>query len=325
MSELLLKMALLAALTHGIRSLSRAAGPRLGGLLLGLPSTTAVALAGCGRASGIAAATEMAEASLLGLVAAVTLPLAFAQAMAQGHRLAWAILAAVLAYFAVAWSAALLPNVGPAGPLVMAAVAILAAIAYADRIPIPERRRTPESRRLAPSRTRCLVLRTAIPGICLASVTALRELAGIRSAGLFSTFPGMSLTVLIVTYLESSPTEAGRMARTLPSANLGMVAFIAGFRFSTPLVGLGWGTAIGYAMAAPILLAVGWRTQRHRPALLPRRARVIWLNGRPSPRPFLSTRTHWSFAAQHPGPSTTPRHRRLAPRRRLAPLVEPMG
>jgi len=325
MSELLLKMALLAALTHGIRSLSRAAGPRLGGLLLGLPSTTAVALAGCGQASGIAAATEMAEASLLGLVAAVTLPLAFAQAMAQGHRLAWAVLAAVFAYVAVAWSAALLPDVGPVGPLVMATVAILAAIGCADRIAIPERRRRPEPRRIGPSRTRCLVLRTAVPGLCLAAVNAVRELGGIRSAGLFSTFPGMSLTVLIVTYLESSSTEAGRMARTLPSANLGMVAFIAGFRFSAPLVGLGWGTAIGYAMAAPILLAVGWRTQRRGPVLLPRRARVIWLNGRPSPRPFFSTRTHRSFATRHPGPSTAPRHRRSAPRRRLAPLVEALG
>ncbi len=36
----------------------------------------------------------------------------------------------------------------------------------------------------------------------------------------------MTLAVLVVTYLESSPAGGGRMAKSLPSANLGMVAFI---------------------------------------------------------------------------------------------------
>ena len=51
----------------------------------------------CGCERGDRAATWMAEANLLGLVAAVALPLAYAQAVRLGCRLGPALLGAVLA------------------------------------------------------------------------------------------------------------------------------------------------------------------------------------------------------------------------------------
>ena len=74
MCGLLGKCAALTVMIHGFRVLGRLAGPRWSALALGLPSTTAVVLFICGCERGSAAATVMAESSLLGLVAAVALP-----------------------------------------------------------------------------------------------------------------------------------------------------------------------------------------------------------------------------------------------------------
>jgi hypothetical protein len=316
MSELLLKMAMLAALTHGIRAASRIAGSRRGSLLLGLPSTTAVALVSCGQAYGIAGASEMAEASLYGLIAAVALSLAFARALSAGRRLLWSASAAVVAYLAVASGTWVVPEPGPAGRVILATLAVLAACRQAERMEqAPGRRGSGGT-----SPVRCLVLRTAVPVACLAAIAVLRESAGIRWAGLLSTFPGMTLAVLIVTYLESGPAEASSLARALPSANLGMIAFVAAFRFGCPAVGLGWGTAFGYLLASATLLAVGgW--------IPPTPSRMVWVRLAASGRlRRITVEPALWIAASRRRIHARARGTRPAPRpRRLSPLVEPIG
>ena len=84
------------------------------------------------------------------------------------------------------------------------------------------------------------------------------EMFGPGMAGLMSTFPVMSMTVLVMTHLESGPSSALQMARALPAGNLGMVAFLAAFRFGCPLLGLFWGTVAGYALALAILALIIW-------------------------------------------------------------------
>ncbi len=73
---------------------------------------------------------------------------------------------------------------------------------------------------------------------------------------MLSTFPGLTLAVLVVTHLEAGPAVASRMARSLPPANLGMIAFLAVFRFCGPAIGLAGGTACGYAGSILTLLVV---------------------------------------------------------------------
>ncbi len=76
----LMQMAVLVAMTHGFRVAGRWVGPRRGGLLTGLPSTTALVLVGCGLERGVDEAVVAAEACLVGLVAAAALfPLAYAE------------------------------------------------------------------------------------------------------------------------------------------------------------------------------------------------------------------------------------------------------
>ena len=114
MYGLLVKCAALTVMIHGFRALGRLAGPRWSALALGLPSTTAVVLFICGCERGSAAAATMAESGLLGLVAAVALPLAYAQAVRLDWRLSLAMASAVGGYLLVASTLGSLPAVGGA-------------------------------------------------------------------------------------------------------------------------------------------------------------------------------------------------------------------
>ncbi len=250
-SQLLVKCVVLILVVHGLRAVGRRIGPRASGLILGLPSSTAVILLLCGHERGATVAAEMAGASILGLVAAVCVPLAYAQAVARGWRLPGSIAAALTAYFVVAMGmGALRP--GPAYECLGISVGgILLASFIAGRIDASIE--TPDSFRR--SARWSALLRTAIPVAYVIVVGIAGTAASPSCAGLVGTFPSMSTVLLIVTHLEEGPADASRIARTLPLANLSTAAFLAVFRFGCPALGLVWGTVCGFA-AALINLAV---------------------------------------------------------------------
>jgi len=306
MSSLVLKAVFLVMVTHGIRWLGRRLGPRRGGLILGLPISTALVLVTCGHERGLDDSAEMAEACLLGLVGAVVLPLAYARVLGFGGRLPAATAAAIGAYVAVAWGFSLLPPPGALACLAIAIAAVLAACRASKRIPTAKAGRGS----LVPSHVHCLALRTAVPVAYLVIVETLRNSCGPRWAGLISPFPGMTLAILIVTHLEGSASEATRMARALPPGSWGTIAFLATFRLCSPMVGLIWATVGGYLLATIALLALAW--------------------SRPSPLLFVKkTRSRLPVKPTQSRLKTyTPNHintRRRRACRQLFPLVEPIG
>ena len=261
MSAILAKILLVVLMSHALRIIGRAAGPRWGGLALGLPCTTAVALAGCGVDRGVTFSLDMADHCLLGLAGAVVLPLGFAESARRGHRLGGCVLAAALAYFGTAWMAGHLSGFLVGGRLGVASLAVLAASSLAARGPIADEDETP-----AVSTWRAMTLRTVVPMVCLLTILAASKLAGPIASGILGTFPGIGLTVLILTHLEGGPAAALKMARSLPSGNFGMVAFLAIYRWAVPDAGPGWGMALGYLAAVTVLATVAFVGVGRRPA-----------------------------------------------------------
>jgi hypothetical protein len=254
MSAHLGKIALMVVMSHGFRTLGRISGPRLAGLALGLPCSTAVALVGGGTDRGIDYAVLMSGTSLIGLAGAVALPMAYAQAVTRGWRLHRAILLGIASYLIVTLAVGrLLPGRGAAS-LAVALAAVLAATRVAARMRVVNEVMKPGITPLPTSSAR--LLRTVVPIVCLLASLGMGEAFGAEVAGLMSTFPGVTLTVLCLTHLESGPASAIRMARALPSANLAMVAFLAAFRFGCPSLGLAWGTFLGYLASLTILTLV---------------------------------------------------------------------
>jgi hypothetical protein len=144
------------------------------------------------------------------------------------------------------------------------------------------------------------LLRTFVPILCLFSSLMLGEMLGAGFAGLMSTFPGMTLTILLLTHLESGADSALRVARALPAGNLGMVGFLAAFRFGCPSFGLLWGSILGYASALAILTLVvvfdqykskgrEWILERLRAKNPPNFARTNWPRASRRFSPFLES------------------------------------
>jgi hypothetical protein len=312
---LLFKCVVMIAVIHGLRLLSRRIGPRASGLILGLPSSTAVLLVLCGWEKGSAGATEMADASLLGLVAAVSLPLAYAQAVRLGWHLAIALTCAVTAYLAVASGLGFLQLVGTVECLVISLGALALASHLARRIPIP-----PASpARGLHSGTWTVVFRTAIPSAYVAVVGIAATAASPTWAGLVSMFPSMSTVLLAVTHLEEGPVEASQIARTLPPANLSTVVFLAAFRFGCPALGLGWATLCGYLAALTNLAALELLAHHILPGEFVRRRLGLWDSHAPGAR-TLAIRP-----VLRRDPRSTPRsfgRSGPVPRRHFAPRLE---
>jgi hypothetical protein len=254
MCALLVKCAALIVMIHGIRALFRWAGPGVCGLALGLPSTTAIVLVVFGWDHGATATATMAESSLLGLVAAVALPLAYMRAVSRGARLPTAIAAAVAGYLSVAWVLGCLPVLGVGSRLFIAVIGIVSASELASRLPLPLPDRSLAVR--APSPGRRAFLRTVIPLLYVLAVTLVDHIAGPRWTGLVGTFPSMSLVVLAVTHLEAGPLEASRIARVLPAGNLSTLTFLACVRAVCPTAGLLGGMVAGYVSAIAMLSLV---------------------------------------------------------------------
>jgi hypothetical protein len=331
MCGLIVKCAVLTVLIQIFRALGRCAGPRLSGLALGLPSTTAVVLIFCGCERGNLVATKMADSSLLGLVAAVSLPLAFVWSVRMGWPLWRAIGASVGGYAVVAVTLGCLPAIGALPKVMIAGAALFGGASWVGRWgqgPEP-----PESDVRVPlSRVRTIVLRTATPAVYVVLLAIFERLAGPGWAGLMSTFPSLSLVVLVVTYLEAGPAESSRVAQVLPCGNSSTLAFLAVFRLVCSDAGVGWAAFAGYGAAVAALLIIQHSVSltelvREGAALVnPGRAlgRNVWPSAAEAP-PWLRG-LHVRLPGAHVAAVARNRVRpRLSHRRDFAPLVETLA
>ena len=98
-----------------------------------------------------------------------------------------------------------------------------------------------------------LLLRTAIPAACLATVLLLAQNAEADWTGLFGTFSCTMLAVLVVTKLEAGPGAAVELLRTYPIGKCSTLAFLAAFALLTPALGPVAGYVVGYLAAGCVL------------------------------------------------------------------------
>jgi hypothetical protein len=268
MSWPMLQVAILTGMTNTVRTVGDRFGPRWGGLLLGLPSTTAVLLVTGGWEHGRGEAARASEIALLGLVAAVALPLAYGGAVSLGWGRRGSILAAVVGYLASAGILRAGPDFGAWGGLVLAVAGVTLGCRLARRLP------EVESGPVRDSPWRLLALRGAVPAAFVLGMRGLRTVVGPEWSRMFATFPAMSLAVLVTLHIEGGPGAALGMARSMPRGNLGMIAFLAAFRATCPTLGPLSAAVIGYVA---VLATMAWliRIDRDEPyATIDRSRRV---------------------------------------------------
>ncbi|HEX4149767.1 MAG TPA: hypothetical protein VHY20_12300 [Pirellulales bacterium] len=310
---------------HAFRLLGRLAGPKWSALALGLPSTTAIVLVVSGYEQGIAAATEMAGSSLLGLAAAVALPLAYAQAARLGGRLPAALAAAVSGYLVVAATLGCMPASGVFPRLGIALFAIVSAACWTRNLPIPEENHAGAA--LSP--WQAMGVRTTIPAVYVVVFAIVERIAGPGWAGLVSTFPSMSLVVLAVTHLEAGSAEASRIARVLPLGNTSTLAFLAVFQVMSTKIGLAGAIIAGYAAAMTALLLIE-RSDRLRGLIRLAAANAAEIGRSQVVPTWLAIQAEcrqvaFTLSTQRPRPPRYLVHRRPRHRGRFAPRVETLA
>jgi hypothetical protein len=244
--------------THTIRQLSDWLGERWGGLLIGLPMSTALTLLYCLWERGPQYAATAAQAGMLGLGATVAFAVAAARCLSRSRRLLAAVAAGTATYVV---AALLVRGVGAwLTPLSM--LLSLGLIAAGHRTVRDLGSRSSENvarRQLSPVGK--MLLRTAMPVACLTAIFVLVQHADAAWAGLFSTFPCTMLAVLLVTQVEAGPGAAVELLRTYPIGKCSTLAFLGSFALLTPTFGPLAGYAVGYLAAACVLAGMAWRAR----------------------------------------------------------------
>jgi hypothetical protein len=239
--------------THTIRHLSGWLGERWGGLLIGLPISSALTLLYCLWERGPQYAATAAEAGLLGLGATVAFAVATARCLSRSRRLALAVTAGTATYLV---AALLVRGVGARlAPLSLLLSLGLIVAGHCSVRGLGSQADGCMAQRLVSPGWKVL-LRTAIPVACLTTTLVLVQNAEPTWAGLFGTFPCTMLAVLVVTQVEAGPGAAIELLRTYPIGKCGTLAFLGCFALLTPARGPVVGYALGYLAAGCVLVGM---------------------------------------------------------------------
>jgi hypothetical protein len=246
---------------HAVRHLSGWLGERWGGLVVGLPISTALTLLYCLWEHGPHDAATAAQAGLLGLGATVAFAATTARCLNRSPRLLRAVAAGAATYVV----AALL--VRGAGVCLTSLGALLSlGLIVAGHLTVRglpgQVRGRGARRRLSPGGK--LLLRTVIPIACLTTILLLVRNGEAFWAGLFGTFPCTMLAVLVVTGLEAGPGAAVELLRTYPIGKCSTLAFLATFALLTPALGPAAGYAVGSLAAGGVLAGMARSAQAAR-------------------------------------------------------------
>lgn len=263
MTLLVVRILVTVVMTHGLRALGGRVGPRWGGLVMGLPSTTAIVLLFLGDERGSAFAVRATEGAILGLVAAVALALAYTFAAGHRQNTLGSLAMGVAVYVAAASALGQMTSLGVPSRLgvALAGVALGSVVARVLKVP------GESTGRVSTSHARSLALRTALPVACVLTTTGLPGAVGERWAGLLSTFPSTFVAVIVITHLEAGPAAAVWTAQAFPRGNLSMIAFLAVVRLAAHRIGLAPAMGVGYLAALTTLFLMETFACRLFPAL----------------------------------------------------------
>ena len=246
---LALKLLLGPALVVGASLATRRFGPRVGGVVAGLPAITAPILIVLAVDHGRAFAADAATGSLLAMVSLLAFVLAYAFVC---RRVAW------WTALAVGWTVSGIVtagldevHVGPYVALVIVIAATLVTLAL-----LPHAQGAPRAVEMRPRWD--LVLRGACTLVPILVVTGLSSLLGSHLSGLLGGFPLVAPILAAFTHAQVGGVEAVRLVHGL---TLGFVAFgVFVFVVSISLRGLGIGpsfvlaTVLTFATQGALLL-----------------------------------------------------------------------
>jgi hypothetical protein len=242
-TQLLVKVLIAPSFVVGASLTARHFGPRVGGLIAGLPVVALPILLAYALAHGSGFAAGAAAGTLLGLISL------FAFAVVYGRlarRLSWAP-TMLLGWLAFAASTVILSAVSLADGVELALVFVAIAVGLA-LLPRP----VPGARAPAVPPAWDLPLRAACAAALVLTLTAISGWLGPQLSGLLAPFPIITTVLATFTHVQRGAQETLRLLRGM-MAGFGAYALFC-FTLATSLRSLG--TAAGFALATAVALLV---------------------------------------------------------------------
>ena len=235
------KLLLAPSFVVGASLTARRFGPRVGGLIAGLPVVAGPILLAYALAHGASFAAGAAVGTLLGLVSLSAFVVVYAR---LAGRVSWAasMLAGWLA-FAVATALFSAFSVPAGAALAITFVGLAIALALTPRAPGPTGPRDPAPAWDLPMRAGCALA-------LVLTLTAVAGWLGPQLSGLLAPFPIIATVLAIFTHAQHGSLEVQRLLRWL----LGGYGAFALFCFTLAVSLKPLGTAAGFALATAVAL-----------------------------------------------------------------------
>jgi hypothetical protein len=222
-------------------------GPRIGGIIAGLPSTTAVGLFFIGfvqsPADASIASTVMPASvagSLIFVVAYVTL------CPKIGYKIA--LLAASVIWLAISLPLAYYKFEDIYAATLIFAVVWIATFLYMKKI--DTKVDMPEKVKYTPPQ---VLTRAAFAGSVIAVAVSISSLLGPLWGGALAAFPAMFLTTFVILCRQYGCAYSTAFARNTPLGLLGVVPYLWGVHYLYPGYGLAYGTILSYAASFAVM------------------------------------------------------------------------
>ena len=244
-SQFLLPFFLSAIVVIVITVAAERYGTKAGGIIGTLPSTMVVAFILIAINNGIGVATdavavvpaEMGINIVFLLIAALlsrrSLPLAIAAALSV-----WAMLSSVILFIDLK---------GIILSLLIYAMLMIPSFLFLEFF-----KKTRSSRRVkikyTPSK---ILIRGLLAGAVVATAVSLANI-GAALSGIFSVFPAIFLSTMVIFVMEHGPDFAGAMAKSMIFGTPTIVAYATSIYFLYPSIGIAWGTIASYAISLAV-------------------------------------------------------------------------
>jgi len=230
--------------------LSERLGTKLGGLLCNLPSTIVVSLLFIGWTQNASFAAEAAKAAPIGMLAGTAFLFVYILGLKRfGNTAAFFALAA---WELVAIPIGLLGDTDLVVGVLLYAIATLAASYYLEkrmRIPSLKKRDCDYS-------IKELLLRAVVSGGIVAIAVTIAALGGPVWAGLFSVFPAVMFSTMLVLTNAQGRSFAQATGKVMLPASANIVVYGLAVYLTYPVYGLVVGTLVSYATAAGFVLLI---------------------------------------------------------------------
>jgi uncharacterized membrane protein (GlpM family) len=215
--------------------------PRIGGVLAGLPSTILISLIFIALTQNDAAAVKAGTVGPAGFGFTVLMIALYVRARNSQNIMRATVNAIIFWLFMAVLVFSLLPK-----SLVLGTVIFLVgfgiAIASLEKVQVEPNKRIPVS-------TQELFTRTLVAGILIAVSVILAKTLGPFIGGVAATFPMVVITSLTLIDHKRGKNLMASTAKTIPFGSFGAVAFLIGFHFLAPQLGLPIAMVVSYAIS----------------------------------------------------------------------------